>query len=85
MTPGVLNSQKIKSDFKLKMLNFIAICVQACGVRFQNIRFTFQNVLLPFQNVRLLFQNARFYNEIETLSRFERNVWLLYNKIVCSI
>ena len=30
----------------------IAICVQACGVRFQNVRFTFQNARLPFQNVR---------------------------------
>jgi hypothetical protein len=31
--------------------NIITICVQACGVQFQNVRFTFQNVRLAFQNV----------------------------------
>ena len=30
----------------------IAICIQACGVRFQNVRFTFQNARFMFQNVR---------------------------------
>jgi hypothetical protein len=36
------------------------ICVQACGVHFQNVCFTFQNVRLTFQNVRLAFQNVCF-------------------------
>ena len=35
----------------MRMMTVIAICVQAFGVRFQNVRFTFQNVRLPFQNV----------------------------------
>ena len=63
----------------------IAICVQACGVRFQNVRFTFQNVRLPFQNARLPFQNVLFFHvtsclgdEIDMFSRLKRNVWLLY-------
>ena len=38
----------------------ITICVQACGVQFQNVRFKFQNVRFTFQNVRLAFQNVRF-------------------------
>ena len=49
-----------KRQQNICILIIIAICIQACGVRFQNVRFTFQNVRLPFQNVRLPFQNVRF-------------------------
>ena len=31
---------------------YIAICVQACGEWFRNVRFTFQNIRSAFQNTR---------------------------------
>ena len=46
---------------ELVLKELIAICIQACGVRFQNVRFTFQNARFMFQNVRLAFQNVRFH------------------------
>ena len=57
-----INASDTEKKKKQKPGEFIAICVQACGVRFQNVRFTFQNVRLPFQNARLPFQNVLFFH-----------------------
>ena len=59
----------------------IAICIQACGVRFQNVRFTFQNVRFTFQNVRFTFQNVRLPFQNVWFCHVTCHVWAM--KLTC--